>query len=341
MSGTLSWGILGTGNIANQFAAGVAGAKRGDVVAVGSRSADSAAAFADRYQVAKSHASYDALLADNSVDAVYLSLPNSMHCEWTIKALEAGKHVLCEKPVANNADQAQQMFDVAKKADRLLVEAFMYRSHPLTHAVLEQLQSGAIGTLKLIRTSFCYRTMKIDGNVRFSHELAGGALMDIGCYCINFSRTFAGAEPTSIHAIGQMHETGVDVMVAGTLGFPDDVMASFTCGMNSQADNAAYLHGDEGYIVVPVPWKPPVRQAEFTIARGTPPRMDKMKRSPGPSVQTFYVDADVPLYALEADDFAAAVFDGAPPAISEADTVGNMRVLDELRKQIGLRFDGE
>ncbi len=338
MSEPLRWGILGTGNIANQFAAGLREAKRSVVAAVGSRTAASAAAFAQKYALPESYASYDALLRDAQVEAVYLSLPNALHHEWTIKALNAGKHVLCEKPLATNLAQAQEMFDVAQRQGRVLVEAFMYRSHPQHAAVMEHVTSGAIGPIKVVRTSFCYLTRKVAGNVRFSAELAGGALMDIGCYCVNLSRAVAGCEPDGISVMGKLHETGVDEIAIGTLHFPNGMLASFTCGMSLQADNTARILGQDGYIEIPVPWKPLQRGAEFVVARGTPPRMDNLQRSPGPVRQVYVTDAPVPLYALEADDFAAVVRDGAAPTISAGDSLGNQRVLDELRRQMGLSF---
>ncbi|MGB7158727.1 MAG: Gfo/Idh/MocA family oxidoreductase [Tepidisphaeraceae bacterium] len=330
----LRWGILGTGNIARQFAAGVKSSRRSTIVAAGSRQLATAQEFSTAHAIPAAYGTYDELLADRDVDAVYNSLPNSLHHEWTIKALRAGKHVLCEKPFAVDVAQSQEMFGEARRAGRVLVEAFMYRSHPLTHAIVETIRSGAIGELRLIRTSFCYRTTKIDGNVRFRPDLAGGALMDIGCYCVNFSRLIAGAEPTSISATARLHPSGVDDVVVGTLHFPGDVLASFTCGMSVQADNTAYVCGTEGYIEVPIPWKPPTTGAAYTIARATPPRQDAPVAITTPPRQTRTVDVNAELYGLEADDFAATVLDGKSPAVSETDTLGNMSVLDELRRQI-------
>jgi predicted dehydrogenase len=337
MAQRLRWGIIGTGNIARQFADGVKAAARSETVAVGSRQEASARDFAAARAIPAAYATYDALLADGSVQAVYNSLPNSMHYEWTIKALRAGKHVLCEKPFTTNSAQAQEMFDVAARQGKLLVEAFMYRSHPLTLSVLEAIRSGVIGQVRLIRTSFCYNTSKIDGNVRFSSELAGGVLMDVGCYCTDFSRLFTHQEPTSVHAVAHMHTSGVDDIVVGTMQFPGGALASFSCGMSVHADNTASVCGSEGYIEIPVPWKPPVKQARYTIARSTPPRMDAGKPPPPPR-QTIEVDAPTELYGMEADDFAAAVLDGSPPRMSKADTLGNQRVLDEMRRQLGLPF---
>ncbi|HEV2293928.1 MAG TPA: Gfo/Idh/MocA family oxidoreductase [Tepidisphaeraceae bacterium] len=334
MNNPLRWGILGTGNIAGQFAAGVKSARRSVIVAAGSRTLATAQHFAAQAHIPRAYGSYDALLADPDLDVVYNSLPNSLHHEWTIKALRAGKHVLCEKPFAMDQRQAVEMFDAARASKRLLVEAFMYRSHPLMHAVLDTLRSGAIGELRLIRTSFCYRTMRISGNVRFAPDLGGGALMDVGCYCIDFSRLIAGADPTSVHATARKHATGVDDVVAGSMCFPGGVLASFACGMSVQADNTAYVCGTEGYIEIPVPWKPPVSGALYTIARGTPPRQDKPAPAKVPPRETRTVDAGMELYGLEADDFAAAVAGDKPPAVSEPDTLGNMAVLDQIRRQI-------
>jgi len=340
MADKLRWGIIGTGNIARQFAEGVAGAKRSVISAVASRRQETANAFAGQHAIPNAYGDYAKLLDDPAVEAVYISLPNSLHCQWTIRALQAGKHVLCEKPFAMNLDEAQRMFAAAEAADRLLMEAFMYRCHPLITAVRDAVRSGEIGRLQIIRTSFCYRTRTIEGNVRFVPELGGGALMDIGCYCIDFSRLFAGGEPETVLAVGHRHETGVDDLVVGSMRFGNGILAGFTCGMSAQADNTAYLLGDEGYIQIPIPWKPPVKQAEFTIARGTPPRMDQKSASAAsvkpasPPQRRITIDAPVPLYALEADAFAAAVLDGAPLPVTRQDTLGNMKVIDQMLAQI-------
>jgi len=336
MSQPLRWGIMGTGNIANQFAAGVSEASRSSVVAVGSRSSASAEAFAGKYGVAGAHGSYEALLADDSVDAIYLSLPNSIHHAWTLKALAAGKHVLCEKPISVTAEEADEMFDAADKAGRVLVEAFMYKCHPLTAAYVDAIRGGEIGNVKSIRSSFCYHARTVDGNVRFSTELAGGALMDIGCYCISFSRMIAGCEPQEMYVTGELHETGVDQLATGTLAFPNGITASFTCGMNLQANNAAHVCGDDGWIEVPIPWKPPVEQAVWLRDGQTPPKQDGGGTKP--ARQEHHVDAGAPLYGLEADAFAGIVQDGDVPFMTRADTLGNMVVLDTLRGQLELPF---
>jgi xylose dehydrogenase (NAD/NADP) len=334
----LRWGILSTGNIARQFATGVAQSSRCTIAAVGSRQKGSADSFAKLFGIPAAFGSYRELIACDEVDAVYNALPNSMHHEWTLAALAAGKHVLCEKPLASNADHAREMFDAAEKAGKILVEAFMYRSHPQTLAALDAVRSGAIGELKLIRTSFCYRTRKIDGNIRFSRELAGGGLMDIGCYCIDFSRLYAGADAVDAQVTGHLHESGVDDLAAGTITFANGVIASFVCGMTLQADNTAYLCGSEGYLSIPVPWKPLREGAGFAIGCGTPPRMDAVgKPAPTTPPLEWHAAPSGELYGIEADDFAATVLDGQPPRVSRADSVGTMQLLDLMRQRLGMR----
>jgi xylose dehydrogenase (NAD/NADP) len=336
-TGKFAWGILGTGNIARQFCKGVKTSERGILMAVGSRSAGPAAEFAGQFGVLESYPTYDQVLKDPQVDAVYVSLPNSMHREWTIRALEAGKHVLCEKPLAGNEAEAREMFSAAKSAGKTLVEAFMYRAHPQTREVLEKIRGGAIGDVKLIRTSFCYRTTRIDGNIRFDPALAGGALMDIGCYCINFSRAIANADVVDVQASGTLHERGVDELVVGNLKFANGVVASFTCGMRVQADNTAYVCGTEGFMEIPWPWKPQPRGAKYWIKRSAPPRQDGGKTETPPA-EEFEVNAGMDLYAVEADDFAETISRGREPMVSEEETMATMKVLDQMRKQVGVKL---
>ncbi len=334
MSGRqLQFGILGTGNIAHQFAEGVAASRRCAISAVGSRGKASAKAFAESFGIV-AHGSYDALIRDPGVQAVYVSLPNSMHHEWTIKALNAGKHVLCEKPIACSSAEAREMFDTAKRHKRVLVEAFMYRSHPQTQAVLSEIHRGAIGRVKLIRTSFCYSTQKTAGNVRFSPDLAGGALMDIGCYCVDLARLITGRDPETAHCVAHLGKTGVDEYASGVLDYGDGVLASFNCGMTVQTDNAALICGDSGYIRVPVPWKPPAGGAKYELNTMPPPKQDGAPAK-AHGKRVIEVVCDNALYGMEADDFAATVLDGRVPAMPREDSLSNMRVLELLRRQIG------
>lgn len=337
MAEYLNWGILSTGNIAAQFAEGVAGAKRSRMAAVGSRRLQTAQAFAERHAIPTAHGDYESLVTDPQVDAVYIGLPNHMHLEWTLRALEAGKHVLCEKPLAFNTAEAERMFDAAEKHGRLLVEAFMYRSHPQTHALLDEIRRETIGPLRMIRASFSYSTRNIENNIRFNAAMAGGALMDIGCYCIDFCNLFAGAEPVAVHATGRLHESGVDDLAAAALSYPSGLVASFTCGMAAQTDNTAYLCGSEGYIAIPIPWKPKAG-GRYIVDSMPRPRSDPNAR-PGITRREETQAADRPLYALEADDFAAAVLDGTPPVVTRDQSLAIMRILDTMRQQIGVSTD--
>jgi predicted dehydrogenase len=306
------------------------------MVAVGSRSADSASRFAAQFAAASAHGSYDALLNDRQVQAVYLSLPNSMHHSWTIKSLRAGKHVLCEKPLANNSAQAEEMFEVAQKAGKVLIEAFMYRAHPQTLQAMNVIRSGAIGQVRLIRTSFCFRTNRIDGNIRFAPELGGGALMDVGCYCLSLSRLVAGEEPSKIKAFAQLHASGVDELTTTILQFSSGAMAEFTCGLRLHADNTAYICGDEGYLSIPVPWKPQAGKSHFILARGIPPRQDSPRPPVAAAPEVVQVPCDQDIFSIEADAFAACVLDGVTPFVTRADTIGNIRAIEAVRVEAGL-----
>ncbi len=331
----LRWGIIGTGNIAKQFAEGVRSANQSELIAVASRTPDAAFDFARRFSVPKSFGDYQSILSDPDVEAIYLSLPNSMHREWTIRALTSGKHVLCEKPLAATVKEAAEMFAAAKASNRLLVEAFMYRAHPQTRAIVDAVRGGAVGTVKNIRTSFCYRVRKWEGNIRFNRELQGGAIMDVGCYCVNFSRLIAGCDPDSISAVATMHESGVDEQTSVVMHYPNGITAHFTVGMMVQADNSAHICGDEGYLVAGWPWKPAPPGTTFTIHGAIPPRQDATAGPPvAPPPKVFEVNNDKPLYALEADAFADAVLNNAEPFTTEIETLGVVGVLEEIGRQI-------
>lgn len=322
------FGILSTGNIARQFADGVAGSKRCAIAAVASRSAEKAHEFAESREIPKAYSSYDQLLENPDVDAVYNALPNHLHHDWTIKALEAGKHVLCEKPLSVTADEAQAMFDVAAKRERALIEAFMYRCHPQTLKIKELLTAGEIGTLKLIRASFCFAVKNTEGNIRFDADMAGGSLMDIGCYCVDLGQNLTGESPESWHVEKHTHSSGVDDYAAGTLRFPSGVLLSFTCGMTVQCDNAIHICGDGGYITVPWMWKPNPYESSMTLSGQVPPKQDPNQKARGDRV--IDTTANQPLYGMEADHFAATVLDGQPPAKTAEQTIMTMTVLEQM-----------
>ncbi|QOV91650.1 Gfo/Idh/MocA family protein [Humisphaera borealis] len=344
MADRLRWGILGTGNIARQFAVGVNASKHGVLTAVASRDGAKAAAFAAANGVAAngvaaSLGDYRGLLRRDDVDAVYVSLPNSMHHDWTIAALEAGKHVLCEKPFAVTTAEARAMFAAADAHRRVLMEAFMYRCHPQTLAVQRAVADGVIGRVTQVRASFCYRTSKIAGNVRFDPALAGGALMDVGCYCISLGHLFCGPA-TDGSATGNLHPTGVDDLCTGWLKYAGGAVASFTCGTGTQANNTAYICGTDGFIEIPVPWKPPVPAGEFVIAHATPPKQDFAGGGapPPPPRRVVTVPFEGDLYGIEADDFASSVWTGGSPRVTRAETMEVCRWIERFRAQIGLAY---
>ncbi len=330
----LNFGILATGNIARQFAQGIRGAKQSRAVAVASRSADKAEAFALEHDIPASHGSYASLLADEAVQAVYLATPNHSHHEWAIRALNAGKHVLCEKPLAMTRAEAREMFAAAEANGRVLMEAFMYRCHPLTHAWLKAVREGQIGKLKLIRASFCYATQKTaaETNIRFDLSKAGGALADIGCYCLDAACLIADSLPVDVHAEAHVHETGVDDLAGGYIQFENGVLATFQCAMTAQADNTLMIMGDRGYIEVPIPWKPPAEQAVYRLRGQTPPKQDG--GGSAPVDQTFKVDAPSPLYGLEADAFADTVLHGRPAFKSPDETLRTTGLLEDLLESV-------
>ncbi len=315
----LRWGVLGTGVIAGKFAGQLKQTSSGTLVATGSRTAASAQQFSTAFG-GRAHASYEALLSDSEVEAVYVSLPNHLHHEWTLKALDAGKHVLCEKPLAANRHQAAEMFAAAERHQHVLVEAFMYRCKPSVREFLRRIHSGAIGEVRLIRSHFTFNRPASDTDARYHSQMAGGSLMDVGCYCVNFSRAIANEEPLNHQALAHLHASGVDDYAAGLLRFPNNALGSFTCGMTVESDRTTFVGGSEGWMSIDFPW---LDGESFVIVRGD-------------SRETVTMPSPKPIYALEADAFAACVHEGTAPWISKEDTLGNMCVLDELRRQVGV-----
>lgn len=324
-TGRLRWGILGTGGIAHKFAQQMPFSERGQLVAVGSRSLESAQHFATEFKV-QPVASYDALLENDKVEAVYISLPNSLHHPWTLKALAAGKHVLCEKPLAASAQQAAEMFAAAEKAGQYLMEAFMYRCNPTVQKLLQMVHQGAVGELKVIRSHFTFNRTDMDDDVRYQPLLAGGSIMDVGCYCINLSRALTNREPTDVQAIVHRHATGVDDYAAGVLDFGGEVLASFSCGMTLCNDLTTYVGGSEAYLAIDTPW---FSKGEIVRVSGS--------LATGFTSETIKVSTTENQHALLADNMAAVVCDEAAPCITKTDSIGNMRVLDALRAQLSAK----
>lgn len=244
------WGVLSTANIGRAAVnPAIQQSRNGTLVAVASRNEARARTFADAHGIARAYGTYEALLADAEIDAVYIPLPNSLHREWTIRALDLGKHVLCEKPLALTLAECREMEAAAKANDRQLMEAFMYRFHPRTEALIEKVRSSAVGELRAVRSAFTFRLTRPD-NIRLSVELGGGALMDVGCYCVNVSRTLAGAEPVEVQAWATWGKSGVDVELTGVLRFESGMHAHFDCALTMDRREVAEVGGSAASIVM-------------------------------------------------------------------------------------------
>jgi predicted dehydrogenase len=337
----LRWGILGTGFIAGAFARGVRASQTGELVAVGSRTQESADRFAKEFGIARAHGSYEALLADGNVQAVYVAIPHPMHLEWTVRATKAGKHVLCEKPIAMNRSGAATMVEMARAYNVLLMEAFMYRCHPQTARVVEIVKSGILGRIDLVEATFSFDNPFDPDSRLWNKALGGGGILDVGGYPVSFARLIAGAadgkafaNPVSVEGTGSLHpQTGVDVTAEATLRFANELVARVACGIGLMKDNSVRVHGSKGWLHVPEPWVP---------NRGGGTASLFLHRAGTAAPEEIRITAP-PLYALEADAFATALADGRRevPQMTMADTLGNMAVLDEWRQAIGLTYDAD
>lgn len=341
MTSPLNWGIMSTGRIAGVFATGVNRSKLGRVAAVGSRTQAAADKFAAEFKVPRAHGSYQALLDDPEVQAVYIATPHPQHLEWLIRAAEAGKHILCEKPLGLNHAEAMVAAQVCREHDVMLMEAFMYRCHPQTAKLVELVKSGAIGEVKLIQATFSFNAGFSPDHRLWSNALAGGGILDVGCYPVSFSRLIAGAaanapflNPVNVSGAGVLHPvSGVDAYAAATLKFANNVIAQVSCGVGLSQDSSARIYGSTGWIHVPSPWIPGGENAPcaFTLHQGG-----------SPSQEIAVVTPDH-LYGLEADAFATALAAGRRdvPQMSVADTLGNLAALDAWRSAIGLVYEAE
>ena len=308
----VGWGILSTAKINEKLLAGMRAADGARAVAVASRTPDRADAFSREHGIARAHGDYAALLSDPEVEAVYIPLPNSLHIEWTMRALEAGKHVLCEKPLSRHSAEVVAVFDVAQRQDRLLMEAFMYRHHPQTVRVQELVAAGTIGRPRVIRGAFSFFARN-PADVRLSPELDGGALMDVGCYCVNAARMLAG-EPERVSAQQTLGGGGVDIAVVATLSFPGDVLAHLDCGLALADRDELEVIGEEGALFLDDPWHCRRPVIEVRGPTGTEP-VELPALNP---------------YALQLENFSAAIRGTAEPLLGRADAVGQARAVEAL-----------
>jgi xylose dehydrogenase (NAD/NADP) len=308
VSEPVRWGLLSTARINEAILEGARQSERTRVVAVASRDQARAEEYAHERGLDRAYGSYETLLEDDEIEVVYNSLPNSLHVEWSVRALEAGKHVLCEKPMDRRVDAVERAFDTAERKGRLLMEAFMYRHHPQTHKAAELVRGGAIGELRQLRSLFSF-TLADDADVRLAPELDGGALMDLGCYCISMQRLLAG-EPELVFGRQRLGGNAVDVGFVGVLQFAGDVFGEFHCGFDLPEGDGLEAIGSKGKLVVP----DPVRC-----------------RDPHVEVDGERIDVeDVDRYYLQVENFSAAVRGEAAPLLGRGDALGQVRVIEAL-----------
>ncbi len=335
----LRWGLLATGTIAKKFAEGVAASRTGTLQAAGSRDIARARKFADAHDIPTAHGSYDDLLSDPNVDAIYISTPHPAHREWAIRSAEAGKHILCEKPIAVNLLEAREIATAARTHGVLLMESFMYRCHPQTQRICEIVRSGRLGNIQLIEATFGFRSQYNPSSRLWDRALGGGGILDVGCYPMSISRLVAGAalgqsfaDPLTIAGTGSLHpESGVDIYAVATLGFPGGIAAQIGCGVGLQLDNTLTIHGTSGRLHAPHPFLAPTESrlevTDFEVGR----------------TEVLEIEADRGIYALEADAIGDAIADGAleTTAMPIDDTLGNLAALDRWRESIGLTYEAD
>jgi xylose dehydrogenase (NAD/NADP) len=307
------WGILSTARINDLFITGARQSTDVEIVAVASRERQRAEAYARERGIERAHGSYEELLADPEVEVLYISLPNSMHVDWSIRALEAGKHVLCEKPLSRRAAEVERAVEVAEREGRLLMEAFMYRHHPQTQRVVELVQQGSVGRLRLVRGAFSFAAHDA-ANIRLSATLDGGALMDVGCYCVSGARLIAG-EPERVSGEQITGGDGVDVVFAGTMRFADGVLGHFDCGLALASRDELELVGEDGSLFLDDPWH--CREPVIELRRsGRPTERIEVER--------------IDPYLLEAENMSAAVRGEGAPLLGREDAIGQARAIEAL-----------
>jgi predicted dehydrogenase len=310
----VKWGIISTADINRVVIPPAKESPKVDLVAVASRDQARADAYAQEWGIPKAYGSYEALLADPDIEAVYISLPNNMHCEWSVKALEAGKHVLCEKPLSRHPAEVVEAFDTAERTGRLLSEAFMYRHNPQTKRLKELVDEGAIGELRLIRSAFSYGLYDED-NIRLRTDVEGGALMDVGCYCISGSRLLGG-EPETASGEAWFGPSGTDWVFGGTLRFPHDVIALFDCGTAMPERDELEAVGSEGSLFLDDPW--------HCKAPGI-----ELRRDDG--VQRIEIER-VDSYRLELENLSDAIRGEGELLLGREDALGQARTLAALHR---------
>ncbi|MDX2284071.1 MAG: Gfo/Idh/MocA family oxidoreductase [Bacteroidia bacterium] len=326
--------------IARVLAEAIRESETATLLAVGSRKDETAEEFGEKYGAERRYGHYDALLQDPDIDAVYISLPNHLHREWTVKAAAAGKHILCEKPLGMNAEEVEAMIAAVRQHDVFFLEAFMYRCSPQTAKLVELVREKAIGEVRMIQATFCYRMGPKYENIRLQNEAGGGGIMDVGCYTMSMARLIAGAahgkdfaDPISVRGAGHIGEVSrVDEWAMATVAFEGGITANLVCATQVSVPNGVSIWGTEGNLQVPTPWFPGRKAGE---------EMSFVLHRDGKEPETILLPGGPGLYTREVD-LVEQYYDRreAPsPAMTWADSLGQQKALDAWRREIGLRFD--
>jgi predicted dehydrogenase len=314
MATGLNWGILGTGRINRGLIPPLRTSERNQLVAVASRDTRRAEGYAQEWSIPRAYGSYEALLADPQVDVIYNSLPNSLHAEWTVKAARAGKHVLCEKPLAISVDEVDAIAAAARDNGVVIQEAFMYRHLPQTLKVQELIAGGALGKIWLVRGAFRFKLTR-EADVRLQPDLHGGSLWDVGCYPVSYARMVLQREPEEVYGWQQTGPSGVDVSFAGQLRFPGDAVAQVDSSFLTAGRTFIEIAGDAGGLNIPFPFTPRA-DTEIILSRG--------------DHEEVLVFPAVDLYSGEVENMADAILDGAPPRVSLEDSRGTVAAIRAL-----------
>lgn len=332
----LRWGILGTGIIAHTLANALATSQSGQLVAIASRSQAAADRFAAELGVPRAHGSYEALLADPGIDLVYVATPHPSHAEWSIRAAQAKKHVLCEKPLGMNHAEVSAMVQAARANDVFLMEAFMYRCHPQTERVVQLLRDGALGRVKAVQATFGFDGAFADDHRVVNHALGGGGILDVGCYPVSMARLVAGvangeafSEPLDVQALGHLGErSGVDEYTVAILRFPGEILATLATSVRLWQDNVVRIFGSTGRLLLRAPWHPAQHDdhSEIVIER------------PDTEPEVIRVEAPVSAYVYQVEAVAAQLAQRETREMSLDDSLGNAATLDRWRRAIGLHY---
>jgi xylose dehydrogenase (NAD/NADP) len=310
----VNWGILSTADINRKVIPGAHESEKVNLLAVASRDQSRADDYARTWEIERAYGSYDDLLADPDIEAIYNPLPNTMHVEWSIKAIEAGKHVLCEKPISRHPADVERAFDAAEREDRILSEAFMYRHNPQTARLKRLVDDGAIGELRLIRAAFSYSLYDPD-NIRLRTDVEGGALMDVGCYCVSGARLLGG-EPERVYGEARIGESGTDWVFTGTLRLPGDVLATFDCGTALVERDELEAIGSEGSLFLDDPWH--CNNPVIELRRDGQTDRIELERADS--------------YRLELENVSDAIRGEAEPLLGRDDAVAQARALEALHR---------